>query len=252
MENVRNYDSLDLGLGFDSYLMQLIESLEAKSICDIGGGRNPQLELEYVRERAIDYTVLDIAQEELDNAPAEYSKLRADIGSKDFVCEREFDFVFSRMVAEHIKDGEQFHRNVFKMLKPGGVAFHFFPTLYSLPFVVNRMIPEWLSDRVLSLVAPRDRVQHGKFPAYYSWTYGPTRNQIAKLESIGYEVVRYAAGFGHGYYQRLPVLRSFGEMLTRRFVRRPNYLLCSFAYLVMRRPDGQDCPERIPWPSAER
>ena len=46
------------------------------------------------------------------------------------------------MLAEHVPDGYRFHSNLFELLKPGGVAFHFMPTLYSPPFVINRLLPE--------------------------------------------------------------------------------------------------------------
>ncbi|TWT79207.1 Methyltransferase domain protein [Planctomycetes bacterium CA13] len=253
-ENIKNYWYADLFDRYDDYLESLIESIQPRTVCDIGGGRNPQLGLDYVQKHQLDYSVLDIAQQELDNAPPEYKKICADVGSREFEIDETFDFVFSRMVAEHIQDGEQFHRNIFDMLKPGGVAYHFFPTLYSVPFTVNRLIPEWLSDPILNLVAPRhDMVQFGKFPAYYSWTRGPTHRQLARFDSVGFEVIRYAAGFGHNYYKRLPLVRTAGQSLGRFLLKHPNYWFCSFVFTVLRRPDPQNPNHNadsraLPWP----
>lgn len=49
-----------------------------------------------------------------------------------------FDVVESQNVAEHVRDPEAMHHNIHAMLKPGGVAIHFFPTLFAVPFIVNR------------------------------------------------------------------------------------------------------------------
>ena len=46
------------------------------------------------------------------------------------------------MLAEHVRDGSQFLRNVARMLKPGGLYLQVSPVLGTVPFVVNRFVPE--------------------------------------------------------------------------------------------------------------
>src|ERR1700721_1406514 len=53
-----------------------------------------------------------------------------------------YDLVFSKMLCEHLPDARTFHANCLRLLRPGARAVHFFPTLYTLPFVANRLIPE--------------------------------------------------------------------------------------------------------------
>jgi SAM-dependent methyltransferase len=221
--------------GYQAYLQQLIESRGVRSICDIGGGANPFLPLSYIQEKGLHYTVLDISESELAKAPAEYRKIAADIAATDCPLQpRQFDLVFSRMLAEHIQDAPRFHANIRHILTPGGIAVHFFPTLYALPFLVNRLIPEWLSDPLLSLFAPRDRFQRAKFPAYYQWCRGPTRRQFRRLASAGLDVVEYIGFFGHkGYYRRLPGIRTLHRLLSTLLVRYPIPQLTSYAYLVV-------------------
>jgi SAM-dependent methyltransferase len=214
----------------------LIVNRGAKSVCDIGGGRNPQLDPSFIECNRIKYTLCDISPEELDRAPANYEKVVADIGSRDLDIQSEFDLVFSRMVAEHIKDGEQFHRNVFKMLKPGGVAFHFFPTFFCLPFLANRVLPEQLADVALNFFSPRDRQTQGKFPAFYSWCRGPIDSHRRRLESIGYQIELFQGFYGHGYFDRVPIVRKLSEKCTKHLVDHPNPWLTSYAFLLMRRP----------------
>ncbi len=221
--------------GFEAFLKQLIETRGVRTICEIGGGANPVLPIEYIQEHSLQYTVLDISESELQKAPAIYHKIAADIASKDFSSDgKTFDLVFSKMLAEHIRNASQFHANIRTMLSPGGVAAHFFPTLYAFPFLVNRLIPESLSDRLLNVFAPRDRYQHAKFPAYYQWCRGPTRRQFQRLASVGLEVVEYVGFFGHaGYYRRLPGIREIHELTIRTLMRSPNPHLTSYAFLVV-------------------
>lgn len=217
-------------------LIGLIQELRPKSILDIGGGRNPKLSLSQAQELCERYAVLDVDQGELDLADDGYETILGDASNPPEITKGQFDFVFSRMVAEHVADGRAFHEGVYSMLRPGGVAFHFFPTLYSLPFLANWLIPNAVADRVLDLIAPRDRDEQDKFPPHYSWTFGPTNRQIARIESVGFEIVEYTAGFGHRYYNNLPVIRTVGAKLHDALARRPVWSLSSYASLVVRRP----------------
>ena len=227
--------SEDAWNGYVPFLKNLIETRGVRSICDIGGGANPLLPIEYIRQHLLDYTVLDISETELQKAPPCYHKIIADIAARDFsTAGKTFDLVFSKMLAEHITNAPQFHANIRKILAPEGVAAHFFPTLYAIPFLMNRIIPESLSDRLLSVFAPRDRFQRAKFPAYYQWCRGPTRRQFQRLASVGLAVVEYIGFFGHGgYYRRLPGIRQIHELATRMLMKFPNPCLTSYAFLVV-------------------
>jgi hypothetical protein len=59
--------------------------------------------------------------------------------------------------------------NIHTLLRPGGVALAFFPTLYAPVFMVNRMIPEKLSRAIVHALYParRDGGSDPKFPALY-------------------------------------------------------------------------------------
>lgn len=226
--------------GFVDELKRLIEELQPHAVCDIGGGARPWLPLSVIHDNGLDYTVLDISSEELAKAPAGYQKKRQmDICEPGLALDEQFDFVFSKMLAEHVRDGEEFHKNVFQMLKPGGVAFHLFPTLFSPPFVANVLMPEFLSTILLRLVGTWDRSRKGntgKFPAYYSWCRGPTKRQFRRFQSLGYEVVEYVGFFGHGYYGRVAPLQHFADSIARLLVKHPLPMLTSFVYLTLKKP----------------
>jgi hypothetical protein len=46
-----------------------------KNICEIGGGANPLLILDFIRKNDIEYSILDISEIELNKEPNEYKKL---------------------------------------------------------------------------------------------------------------------------------------------------------------------------------
>jgi SAM-dependent methyltransferase len=220
-------------------LKGLIESHGCRSICEVGAGANPALPLDHVTTRGLQYCLLDLAPEELGKAPAGYEKILADISSGTTPPGGPFDLVVTRMLAEHVRRPRQFHRNVRSLLRPGGLAFHFFPTLYALPFVANRVLPERASAAALRLLSPRDPFRQRKFPAYYHWCRGPTAAQTRRFERLGYVVEEYVGFFGHGYYERIPVLRGLHRMATGYLLRHPVPLLTSFAYLILRKTNTE-------------
>ncbi len=244
---IKSYSSGELWSAYEDYLKEIIRATQAKQVCDIGGGRNPSIDHAFITEHDLSYSLLDISQEELEAAPAGYSKIQADIGDRKVeLPEASYDLCFSKMVAEHIQNGEVFHRNVYRLLKPGGVAIHFFPTLYTLPYVVNLVVPEWLSTLSLRVLNPRDLVQHGKFPAYYSKCYGPISSQLKFLTLLDYDIIHYHAGFGHGYYRRLPVVRDMAAAWSQ-LCREKNWFYQScFSVMVLRRKGGPESEVDIP------
>ena len=222
--------------GYMNYLHALIRETGARSVLELGGGANPALTLDEVREQGLDYTILDISQTELDKAPAGYSKLQADLAHPLNNISTQHDFIFSKMLAEHVSNGRVFHENVLKLLKPGGIAFHFFPTLYAPPFIANRLLPERLASWLLQLLSPRNRYQQGKFPAYYSWCRGPSARHLGRLEKLGYQIYHYYGFYGHEpYYARIPLVRIVHRWCVNFLIKHPNPLLTSFAYMVVRK-----------------
>jgi 2-polyprenyl-3-methyl-5-hydroxy-6-metoxy-1,4-benzoquinol methylase len=223
--------------GYEDFIIEMIEKNKARTVCDIGGGANPLLSADYIHRKGISYYILDISEAELDKAPKTYMRIVKDIASPEFSQPAtKFDLVFSKMLAEHVKDGAQFHKNVLTMLTKNGLAVHFFPTIYALPFLVNMLAPEVLLDKLSDLLTPRDRHQHAKFPAYYSWCRGPVRSQLKKYEQLGYEVIEYRGFFGHeGYYNKLRSLKRMHELKTGYLLRRPSPLFTSYAYVVLKR-----------------
>jgi SAM-dependent methyltransferase len=243
--------------GAPGFLSALVAREGSASVLEIGSGANPTLSPAQVRELGVRYTTNDRSAGELAKADPAYETLLLDVAAPSSFAglpHEAFDLVFSRMVNEHVADGERYHRDIFATLRPGGVAAHCFSTLYALPFVVNRVVPEGLAGRLLDVFNPReDPYMHDKFPARYSWSRGPTRRAIGRLTRLGYEVVEYRGYFGHPYYDRpaLRPVRALEQAKADWLCRHPVPALTSYAVVVLRKPrsdDGPGPPARAPSP----
>jgi len=232
-------DSEDAWRGVGRFIETSLLDIKAKRILEVGAGANPLFPESFLDAHGLTYTAFDISAAELQKAPACYHKLLGDICTYQPKNGEAFDFIFSRMLAEHVTDGAAFHKNVFKLLAPGGRAFHFFPTLWAPPFLINRWVPEQLATSILRVMQPtRDLAGHqAKFPAYYDWCRGPTSGQLARLQQIGYQVDKYVGFFGHrGYYLKFGPLLKGHDALSRWLLRNPMPRMTSFAFLLLSKP----------------
>jgi len=227
-----------------AFLREIVAHERPGSVLEVGSGAHPTLEPRDLLDLGIGrYTTNDVSADELAKAPHGYEPLQADLAEPDWRADRAYDLIFSSLVNEHIKDGRAYYANLFQALRAGGLTVHCFSTLWALPFVANRLFPERLSSRMLDLLAPRDRHQHEKFRAYYSWSRGPTRRSIDRFESLGFVVEEYVGHFGHGYYGKLRPLHSLERAKTRLLAQHPVPQLTIYALVKLRRPKE---PSRTP------
>jgi 2-polyprenyl-3-methyl-5-hydroxy-6-metoxy-1,4-benzoquinol methylase len=224
---------------FTRRLHSQLEGLGGGKVCELGGGANPAIDLDFLGSNGLDCLVVDVSGPELEKAPPGYATLVGNISSQEFETpehDGNYDFVFSRVVAEHVRDARQFHLNVRRLLRPGGIAMHFFPTLWWPPYVLNRVLPEPLAERILLRVQPwrQSTGTSGKFPAYYHWCYGPTRSQIKRLTTAGFNVEHCVAYFGEPSHAPGKVLKALNDAWTDVMLRRPSYLFTSYAGYTLR------------------
>ena len=230
-------DSAYADVHFKDRCCQLIAAGGARTVCEIGGGRSPLLSLDEVRALKLDYTILDISAHELRRAPDGYTKVVGDIGALDAgsIADR-YDFMFSRMVAEHVRDGVAMHRNVFSLLRPDGAAFHLFPTLFAPAFVLNRLLPEQAARRLVVALWPNRASEIPKFPVRYSKCFGPTRRMHHFFEGLGYGIEEYRPFYGTTYAHAVPVLGGLEAWFNTTMARRRSTRFTSYAWLVLRKP----------------
>jgi hypothetical protein len=225
--------------GYPAQLSGLMDAIRPRRVIEIGGGATPSLGVEEIQQRGIaDYSILDISESELAKSPDGYTKVVGDICAERPNIAGGYDFAFSRFLAEHVPDGRRFHQNIFALLNPGGVAFHFFPTMFCFAYAANMVIPESIGQKILTML-DKNRSQEGtaaKFPAHYHWCTGPTEKSISRLRGVGYEIDQYSGFFGHYYYSKFPGLWQIHKAKTAHLLKHPNPRFTSLAYLVLRKP----------------
>jgi SAM-dependent methyltransferase len=213
----------------------IVSALAAnRRLLEIGAGRRPFLTPEEIREREIRYTANDIMENELDLIPFPVEKAVFDsCGEIPSDCAGRFDVICSKMVQEHVSNGEKFYSNILRLLSNGGVALNFHPTLYSPPFLINRAFPERLTRTVLRFFKPeRNSGDIPKFPATYALCYSSatTANIISK---IGFSAVHIIPFYHHEYFASIPGLCALDDALSAWARRRDVRALSSYAYTVV-------------------
>jgi SAM-dependent methyltransferase len=223
------------------WITDIIQRFGSADVLEVGSGANPTLDINSVSSRALRYTANDVSAAELDKADRVYDRWVCDLSTDEVPSDMQgrFDLVFSRMVNEHVSDGQKYHANIHKLLRPGGISAHCFSTLYSLPFSLNRLIPESASNVLLNIFMPRDACKLGKFRAHYSWRRGPSVSMLKRFGSLGYDVLDYRGYFGHAYYCRIPALHRLEAMKARWLLSHPVAPLCSYGMLIARKRSEQ-------------
>ncbi|MCU0892881.1 MAG: glycosyltransferase [Rhodospirillales bacterium] len=217
---------------FADTAMKIIRNFSVQEVCELGGGRAPFLSRDFVNDTGVRYVVNDVSASELERAPSWIERGLFDIAAPEvppqFRCR--FDFIFSKMLLEHVHDGKAAHANVFSMLRPGGIYFHFHPVLFSPAISFNRLMPEWMTRRVLRLLQPcRHDDGCPKFPARYSYCFV---NEATKgmLCSLGFREVALIPFYGNDYLKRFPYLQSIEDIVSRYAMRTNKRYLASLCY----------------------
>lgn len=211
IEKAKAWDTAMLGYGAE--LKRIVSGYRDADILELGAGRWASFPLEEMPDTIRSYTVNDISEDELALLPEGYDKAPFDVSGDASNFRDTYDVVFSRFLAEHVPDGEAMHRNVFSVLRKGGTAFHLIPTLYAVPFLVNKYIPEKVGDVFLKLFTGSRRTSP-KFPAPYSACYANPDKMVAMLKGMGYSDVKFRNFYGHFYYEKIPVLNTVHEKFS--------------------------------------
>jgi 2-polyprenyl-3-methyl-5-hydroxy-6-metoxy-1,4-benzoquinol methylase len=221
----------DFEWAFDHYketVLAAVAFLGAKSVLEIGGGRTPLFSDREIASLGIRYTVNDVAPEELSLAPDTVEKRCFDIAGE--ISERgSYDLMFSHQVFEHLKNTRRAYVNTYNLLRPGGAVLNFHPTLYALPFVLNKYLPETLALRLLRVVYPEANRATRKFPAYYSWCVA-TEKAERMIRSIGFREVKILPFYGYNYLWKIPIIRQIDRAVTNWVANADFRSLAAYAY----------------------
>src|SRR3546814_12683493 len=116
------------------------------------------------------------------------------------------------MFSEHVEIYQRAHSYIYYLLPPGGFSLAFHPFYYALPFVINTVLPEHMTQKMLARVFPNRNVNDiPKFPAHYSGCR-ISRHVRGTLSDIGFSDVWQIPFYGHTYYGKFPVIREVHEL----------------------------------------
>ena len=224
---------------YERVVRDLCIKLGVSRIVEIGGGRRPLFSPNEIKKLGVEMTVNDISTTELAVLPVGYQTACFDVAgdiSRVGHLRNRFDFAFSRMVFEHVEDGQRAWSNLYELLAPGGVALAFMPTLYSVPFVLNWLLPDKQAAAIVKrFFQNRTDEESPVFPARYSWCFADQQRMTSMLSPIGYREIAVLPFYGHGYYGSFPVVRYLHKWFTRIAQQRDWRLLAGFAYIAVRK-----------------
>jgi SAM-dependent methyltransferase len=224
---------------YENVVRGLARILHARRLLEVGGGRDPLFSADELKALGIEMTINDISQTELDVLPNSYQKACFDVAGDIAPVAHlrdSFDLAFSRMVFEHVADGQRAWSNLYQLLAPGGVALAFVPTLYAFPFVVNKLLPDDVAAKIVKLLYPnRTDNEDPVFPARYSWTFASEAKMKPMLMAIGYSEAVILPFYGHGYFERFPVVRDIHAQFTAMARKHDWRAVASYAYIAARK-----------------
>jgi SAM-dependent methyltransferase len=211
----------------------------ARVVLEIGGGRAPLLRREDLPDGVV-YIVNDLSTDELRLAAAEgHETVLFDVqdgAAPGFPYSGKCDLVLSNMVFEHLPRPSDAWSACARLLRPGGQALSVVPTLYSPPFVLNRLLPEAVTSRVLRRFFPNRTIgEIPKFPAYYRWCRSSGPYLVHRLSPLGFRRVQAVRFYGHNYFQRVPLVRQLDAALTTAASKRDSSLFSAYAAIVATR-----------------
>jgi SAM-dependent methyltransferase len=142
--------------------------------------------------------------------------------------DRTFDLVYSTSVLEHARNTEECFREIHRVLKPGGIAFHLFPAKWYLPSEPHIRIPLanafwphcpnwWIRMWVLVRVVQVPRLRHD-WPMMYADYCAFMRNGVTYLPNWRYRELSRKVFGNHESLVDFYIARSQGgwARLARR------------------------------------
>ena len=149
----------------------LVDRRPGQVVLDIGGGKDCPF-LPFVSEPRLHLILaLDSSEAELRRNRFLERKIVADASARSLpLRDGAADIVVSRSVIEHLPDNAAFFANCARVLRPGGVVVHTFPCKFAPFALLNQIIPNWLTRRLLAYFHPEWQDDCG-FRAFYDRCY---------------------------------------------------------------------------------
>jgi len=151
--------------------------------------------------------------------------------------ESSIDLIVSQSVVEHLRDNAVFFENCARILRPGGLLIHTFPCKFAPFALINQLLPNKLTRRLLALFQPQWQEDCG-FPAFYDRCYFSAVRAL--LEHNGFEnaqfIFRYYQSIYFDFFFPLYTLMSAYDLLLS--ILQIRNLACAILVTAERPADG--------------
>lgn len=229
---------------YETTILGLARQFGLRSVCEIGGGRDPLFTQEEAARNGIELIVNDIDAGELALTGGGLKTARFDIAgdlNEPDVRRGGYDMMVSRMVFEHVDGVERAWANIHELLVPGGVALAFFPTLWAPVFALNHALPEKVSRAIVHALYParRDGGDDPIFPALYDWCRGTPALLEPMLKRAGFAETHVQRFWGHEYFDRMPGLKQVDHAFNALAARLGWSFVTTHAYVVVRKAGAE-------------
>lgn len=155
---------------FGLYIDTVSKRMNAKReqlIVDVGGGKSCPFSKYRLPELHTRIVCIDMSGDEMRHNNDVDEKRVADITRELPLEKGEADLVVSRSVLEHLLDVENFIELSAKGIKPGGHFIHLVPSRFAPFALINQLLPDAISRRILFFLRP-ESVGIGGYPAHYN------------------------------------------------------------------------------------
>ncbi len=170
--------------GCSDFLRQTVpEFLTPKlTVYDIGGGKNPAIDLAKKQKYHLKVIGIDIDQNELAQAPQGYYQDTICTDITVYQGKQDADLIICLSILEHVHDNTNTFKVLYSILKPGGKAIIFMPCRNAIFARLNLLLPEKFKCKLMDWLFPESKGSHGFKPYYDHCTPSEFMTLIQKAQ----------------------------------------------------------------------
>jgi 2-polyprenyl-6-hydroxyphenyl methylase/3-demethylubiquinone-9 3-methyltransferase len=175
---------------------ELVRTATVPRLVDVGAGRTTP----YADAVPNGHTLVgvDVLEADLEANPGLDERVVRNVITEGLPTEAQgAGVITSRMVIEHIPDLDRFARELATALVPGGSTVHLFAGRHSVFAILNRLLPEEVSRRILFALRP-ESVEVGGFETHYDRTNASAARRV--FEGAGFTDVEIVVSYQVSQY----------------------------------------------------
>lgn len=220
---------------YQAIILDCIQHYPIRKVLEIGAGPNPSLSATLIKKYNLEYHTNDFYETELEKGHNAFKTFPGDFLQGAIPEDNKYDLIISQMVLEHISTPVDFHKQVIAHLSDNGIVIHFYATLYSLPAILNLILPESFSSKLVKWGQGRSEFYHSKFPASYKWCLGPVKNFGQRFNELGFVVKSHQGYVGHNYLIKRRFLWRIEKLFSSFLLKLNSPFFCSNSVLVLQK-----------------